>query len=874
MIGTARVLAKYKTAIILFVLILLFNKEFAMKAASTVLTQVSIKDKNIISSGSNETISEIYHRITTDEELRDVTEAYRGAESTEDKEALAEQMPAYMVSGDFKTLKRRNPKEPSNLVKIIIRRPDLLNDKQKLILRDSHNTLVSETPDGDGYQILVPTDVNINNDKKYRETYSRVESSYRRTYNIDPSTSPDVPGIVNTGVTDIRTLIVICHDEKATYNEKAVAFTEEELNAVTVLKSYSNEEDLDPADEQYRSDVEKLAINIIQRNIDNIRNSQEGERNPTLNKSTFTVAGIWKAYSFTFKSIFDEKSLRKKLLEAALECGLEEKEATATIDSAWISGENKPFKLFMLGNKPKVKPILDYETLKEYLDINFLTPYYDEVAHKVVCPRYSQNCGDNITDLANCMFPDLAKVFNIQGSRQWIMDMLYLIGKETHKNIVVEELEKLKDKWDGKDHFSEIICNLLGVKKGSLAYTFYKKFFIQAMFMIHNELQYKRNHECQLYNPEFVLLLAGRQGIGKTRSFRYILRFSTAFSQDDQRLYKEGGKFTSRDKDDRRRLLQGFVVEIGEVQTTFRQSDMEDLKAFLTQNYDSYRLPYGREDTETPRITSFVATANTTGDSDDLKGSDLLRDRSGNRRFAIVYFRKVFQFEKVSFDEIRQMWAQLYNTYWVDEKIRATIPFRLTPKEKALQELNNETATAGRKGDSEIEDILLVSINDKRWELMTSSEFLSDHKSDLPSTISPDSIGSTLSKIGIKTKGTSRKRYLPTNVAGNGCERSDIRAVVSNLDVSRAYFYDSNEIIVDKFPDMEENESMPDYVERLRNYALNNDVSYSEPVEMQTVDESVSEAALEIKQEPKRDEDEDFDLSSLHEILNKASFGK
>ena len=830
------------------------------------LTQVWVKNGVIVGRGHSKPISAIATEIKSDQEIKNKTEKY----SETCNKNSTDQLPCYLVSGETLIVNRNKPKTPSNLIKVTVRGFDNLGESQKSITQDPHNLLAFKDVEG-CLQILLPVERLIDSDKKYNETYEQVNSHFRNEYGIEPSNSPKASGIITNEATGIKQYFQVCHDSDAIYNENAIRFTDDELNGVKILKSDSNEEELDCRDENYRSETEKLAEDIIRRCIARVRNSQEGERNFTLNKSTYTIAGIWKAVVSTYRPDFDEQDLRKQLLEAALDCGLEEKEATATINSAWISGENKPFKLFMLGYRPKVKPILDYEILKEYLDINFLTPYYDEVAHKVVCPRYSQNCGDNITDLANCMFPDLAKVFNIQGSRQWIMDMLYQIGKETHKNIVVEELEKLKDKWDGKDHFSEIICNLLGVKKGSLAYTFYKKFFIQAMFMIHNELQYKRNHECQLYNPEFVLLLAGRQGIGKTRSFRYLLRFSTAFSQDDQRLYKEGGKFTSRDKDDRRRLLQGFVVEIGEVQTTFRQSDMEDLKAFLTQNYDSYRLPYGREDTETPRITSFVATANTTGDSDDLKGSDLLRDRSGNRRFAIVYFRKVFQFEKVSFEEIRQMWAQLYNTYWVDEKIRATIPYRLTPKEKALQELNNETATAGRKGDSEIEDILLVSINDKRWEMMTSSEFLSDHKSDLPSTISPDSIGSTLSKIGIKTKGSSRERYLPTNKAGNGCERSDIRAVVSNLDVSRAFFYDSNEIIVDKFPDMEENESMPDYVERLRNYALNNDVRYSEPVEMQTVDESVSEAALEIKQEPKQDEDEDFDLSSLHKVLGKVS---
>lgn len=61
-------------------------------------------------------------------------------------------------------------------------------------------------------------------------------------------------------------------------------------------------------------------------------------------------------------------------------------------------------------------------------------------------------------------------------------------------------------------------------------------------------------------------------------------------------LCKLGQHLDSRDKDTYRRAVSAWIVEFGEIETTFR-SDLERLKAFITAEIDEYRpIRQGRSD--------------------------------------------------------------------------------------------------------------------------------------------------------------------------------------------------------------------------------------------------------------------------------------
>ncbi|QDE87092.1 DNA primase [Myxococcus xanthus] len=109
-----------------------------------------------------------------------------------------------------------------------------------------------------------------------------------------------------------------------------------------------------------------------------------------------------------------------------------------------------------------------------------------------------------------------------------------------------------------------------------------------------------------------VMILEGPQG----------LRKSTAFSILGGRYFSDAPiDVTSRDS--AMLASQFWLIELAEL-STFRKSEDQALKAFITRTEDTYRPPYGRSNVQAPRRCVFVGTTN-----DD----DYLRDPTGQRRF-------------------------------------------------------------------------------------------------------------------------------------------------------------------------------------------------------------------------------------------------
>lgn len=121
--------------------------------------------------------------------------------------------------------------------------------------------------------------------------------------------------------------------------------------------------------------------------------------------------------------------------------------------------------------------------------------------------------------------------------------------------------------------------------------------------------------------------------------------------------------------DDVRRAVSAWVVELAELESTTRH-EAGSLKAFLTRENDSYRLPYARSMTTKKRQTAFIATVN---------GSDFLRDTTGNARFAVIELAAAADLERLnpilgwSWDagrlsqtdpeQLRQLWLEVKSHY-------------------------------------------------------------------------------------------------------------------------------------------------------------------------------------------------------------------
>ena len=216
---------------------------------------------------------------------------------------------------------------------------------------------------------------------------------------------------------------------------------------------------------------------------------------------------------------------------------------------------------------------------------------------------------------------------------------------------IKEYLEKTK--WDGKDHLSAFLNKLEMSSK--LADVFWRKFLIGSIAKAIDGAQ------------NFMLVLVGAQGKGKSRLVRWLCPLPHLFNE---------GPVSPDNKDDLLLLLNNWLWEVSELDSTTRRADRSALKHFISLRNVKVRVPYGRYPLDKPAAASLIGTVN-------QDGTGFLNDPSGNRRFGVVNLVGIdWDYEKIN---INQLWAQIYQMYKNGE------PFELTQHEQEIQnEMNLE----------------------------------------------------------------------------------------------------------------------------------------------------------------------------------------
>ena len=304
---------------------------------------------------------------------------------------------------------------------------------------------------------------------------------------------------------------------------------------------------------------------------------------------------------------------------------------------------------------------------------------------------------------------------------------LYLntIGKKSKYNPVLDLFNS--NQWDKQDHLTRVY-EVLGIAEDDvLSRTLLLKWFWQGHALL-------RNNEESPFGADGVLVLTGKQGIGKTSFFAHMAINS--------KFFREGQKLSSFDKDTERRCITTWIAELGEIDTTFKFADMGMLKAFITKSFDEYRLPYGREDEQSARRANFAATVN---------GDKFLIDKTGNRRFWTVSIESI---NLNGLQEINalQVWLQVWEQY-AKHNLQG---FRLTKTEQELLSLRNKVCEKGIKGEAEVLDILSIAEqagNGYTMEYITVSQFKQEN--DILKGYSVEQLGKVLDNLGI-TRGNKR----------------------------------------------------------------------------------------------------------------------
>ena len=140
-----------------------------------------------------------------------------------------------------------------------------------------------------------------------------------------------------------------------------------------------------------------------------------------------------------------------------------------------------------------------------------------------------------------------------------------------------------------------------------------------------------------------ILTFTGPQNIGKTTWFHKL-------APEALDVVLTGHTLDVRSKDSCLIVLKYWIVELGEIDATFRKADVALLKSFITQAIDNIRRPYAMTESTYPRRTVFGATVN-----DEW----FLADPTGNRR---IWTIPVVKFNLELFEselDMQQLWAEV-----------------------------------------------------------------------------------------------------------------------------------------------------------------------------------------------------------------------
>lgn len=221
-----------------------------------------------------------------------------------------------------------------------------------------------------------------------------------------------------------------------------------------------------------------------------------------------------------------------------------------------------------------------------------------------------------------------------------IREGMQIVASENSYHPVREYLNSLI--WDGEEHIRHILPLVLGAEPSDYTYECLRLFLLGAINRVFNP-------GCKF---EYMLCLVGGQGAGKSSFIRLLASRDEWFCDDikrldDERIYEH--------------LVGHWILEIPEMLALNNVKCNEATKAFLSRQYDNFRLPYGFRAEDRPRQCVFAGTSNIV--------HFLPNDRSGNRRFLPILcdaskaYIHILKDEQGSRKLIEQVWAEAMHIY-------------------------------------------------------------------------------------------------------------------------------------------------------------------------------------------------------------------
>lgn len=319
------------------------------------------------------------------------------------------------------------------------------------------------------------------------------------------------------------------------------------------------------------------------------------------------------------------------------------------------------------------QPLSTWENLAWMLGEYGITAKYNIISKDVVVDIPNRNYGDDAA--ANCA---LAEINSLCARNRLpkgdTADYIKLIANDNRYNPVADFI--LSKPWDGVSRLPDLYETLEtaeGFNRNLLA-LMVRRWLVSAVAaaLLPNGFWSKG-----------VLVLQGEQSLGKTAWFKSLVPAT------QRGLIKVGATIDPANKDSISSAIGHWLVELGELDGTFRKADIAKLKAFISQDVDMLRKPYDRLESKYQRRTVFFASVNP---------ERFLADETGNVRWWTIPVTGVNYKHEI---DVQQLWAEVAVLFREGER------WWLEPDEEAQLEIVNREHEAV----DPLEELLLQRFN-------------------------------------------------------------------------------------------------------------------------------------------------------------------
>lgn len=267
---------------------------------------------------------------------------------------------------------------------------------------------------------------------------------------------------------------------------------------------------------------------------------------------------------------------------------------------------------------------------------------YDELLKKQAIKFNNANDHVHGDLIENAAVAHIRSLMALNGMPASALDLLPALFSEKAVNPILAWIESKA--WDKKDRL-RTLADTLTVADGDKHYRDVAMctWLVQCVAAADGARRTPNKDAIPKYELTFVL--QGGQGVKKTSWFkRLVPKQLGAYIVD-------GAHLDPADKETVRTCISSWICELGELDSTFRRADISRLKAFLSKQNDTIRLPYDRAESQFGRRTSFCGSVNP---------EQFLGDSTGSRRFLPLHLIDCNSLHTI---DMQQAWAQVWKLY-------------------------------------------------------------------------------------------------------------------------------------------------------------------------------------------------------------------